>query len=223
MYKFFEDVVIRNEHSTIPYTWICSEKPNKTICIMLPGLGYSTQRPLFHYATGVCLNNNVDVLNINYNFVKNEKFRELTKVEREQWMYEDVKVVVETAVKDAGYEQCILLSKSIGTIPMAMEWTQETFLQNSVGIWLTPLLKEDRVYQALVETKLPSLCVIGDEDHHFIEGRLTALENNPLVSTVVIPKADHGLEIQENTSATIEAMKEIMLHVEAFIKKNKVG
>lgn len=221
MYKFFEDVVVRNEHSTIPYTWIRSEKPNKTICIMLPGLGYSTQRPLFHYATGVCLNNNVDVLNINYNFVKNEKFRVLPKEEQEQWMYEDVKTVVETAVKDPGYEQCILLSKSIGTIPMAREWTEETFLQNSVGIWLTPLLKEDRVYQALVETELPSLCVIGDEDHHFIEERLSAVENNPLVSTVVIPKADHGLEVQGNTLASIEAMKEIMVHVEAFIKKNK--
>ncbi|MEO2077075.1 MAG: hypothetical protein ABGX20_17035 [Bacillus sp. (in: firmicutes)] len=223
MYKFFEDAVVRNEYSTIPYTWIRSEQPNKTICIMLPGLGYSTQRPLFHYATGVCLNNNVDVLNINYNFVKNEKFRVLPKEEQEQWMYEDVKAVVETAVKDAGYEQSILLSKSIGTIPMAMEWTEETFLQNSVGIWLTPLLKEDRVYHALVETELPSLCVIGDEDHHFIKERLAAVENNPLVSTVVIPKAEHGLEIQGNTSASIEAMKEIMLHVEAFIKKNKVG
>ncbi|MDR6125117.1 hypothetical protein QFZ87_004714 [Bacillus sp. SLBN-46] len=222
MYQFFEDEVVRNEYSTVPYTWIRSEKRNKSICIMFPGLGYTTQRPLFHYATGVCLNNNIDVLHINYNFVKNEQFRKLTKAEQEQWMYEDVKAVVEAVLKDTYYEQCILLSKSIGTIPMAMEWTGGTFLLNSVGIWLTPLLKEDRVYQALLETELPSLCVIGDEDHHFIEERLASFENNPLVSTVVIQKADHGLEIQGNTLVSIEAMKEIMEQVEVFIKKNKV-
>lgn len=222
MFQFIENQVIRNENSTIPYTWIRSEQPSKSICIMLPGLGYTTQRPLFHYATGICLHNQVDVLHINYNFVKNQQFRELPKEYQEQLMYEDVKAVVEAVLNDAGYEQCILLSKSIGTIPMAMEWTQGTFLQNSVGVWLTPLIKENQVYQALLETELPSLYVIGDEDHHFVEERLTVLEKNPLISAVVIPKADHSLEINHDTSASIEAMKEIMEHVEAFIMKNKI-
>lgn len=221
MYQFIENQVIRNENSTIPYTWIRSEQPSKSICIMLPGLGYSTQRPLFHYATGICLHNHVDVLHINYNFVKNPQFRELPKEDQEQWMYEDVKAVVEAVLKDCEYEQCILLSKSIGTIPMAIEWTQGTFLQHSVGIWLTPLIKEDRVYQALLETELPSLYVIGDVDHHFVEERLAALEKNPFIRAVVIQKADHSLEINHDTSATIDTMKEIMEHVEDFIKKNK--
>ena len=223
MYQFFEDVVVRNEYSTIPYTWIRSEKSNKSICIMLPGLGYTTQRPLFHYATGVCLNNKVDVLHINYNFGKNEQFRKLTKLEQDQWMYDDVKAVVDVVLKDASYDQCLVVSKSIGTVPMAMEWTQKDFLQNTVGIWLTPLIKEERVYEALLETDLPSLCVIGDEDHHFIEERLEAFKNNPLVSTVVIPKADHSLEISKDTSASIEAMKVIIEQLQAFIEKHKIS
>jgi hypothetical protein len=182
----------------------------------------STQRPLFHYATGICLNENVDVLHINYNFTKNDYFEKLTKPEQEWWMYDDVKAVVDVVLKNTVYKQCFYLSKSIGTIPMAMEWTQKNLVHNAFGIWLTPLLNEDKVYSALLNTELPSLCVIGNQDHHFNGERLSSLKNNHLVSTVVIPKADHSLEIKGDILATIEAVKEVIFGMQEFIisKKN---
>ncbi|ETI70756.1 hypothetical protein [Neobacillus vireti] len=222
MYQITEGQVVRTEQSTIPYTWIHGEQPNKSICFMLPGLGYSTERPLFHYATGVCLNQKVDVLHINYNFAKNEHFIELNNQEQDSWMYDDVKAVVWEVLKETNYEQCFLLSKSIGTIPMAMEWNQRNFIKNAIGIWLTPLMKIDAVYDALLNTKLPSLCVIGDEDHHYIEERISSLKNNEHVSKVVIPKADHGLEIKGDTLASIEAAKEVFKHIHDFIAKYKI-
>ncbi|WP_066070308.1 alpha/beta family hydrolase [Neobacillus soli] len=223
MYQFTENQVVRNEYSTIPYMWIRSENPNKSICVMLPGLGYSTQRPLFHYATGVCLNNHVDVLHINYDFAKNEHFKKLTRSEQDRWMYEDVKAVVDEVLKDSTYEQCILLSKSIGTIPMAIEWTEKNFSHNAFGIWLTPLLKDDNVFNTLLNTELPSLCVIGDQDHHFIEERISSFKKNELVSSVLIPNADHGLEIKGDIVASIDAVKEVMASVQEFIVKFTKG
>ncbi|WHY87212.1 alpha/beta hydrolase [Neobacillus novalis] len=222
MYQITEGQVERNEQSTIPYTWIRGEQPNKSICIMLPGLGYSTERPLFHYATGVCLNQNVDVLHINYNFRKNQHFKKLNNQEQDSWMYDDVKAVVAEVLKATKYEQCIVLSKSIGTIPMANEWKQRNFIKNAIGIWLTPLLKIDAVYDALLKTQLPSLCVIGDEDHHYLEEQISSLKKNEHVSTVVIPTADHGLEIKGDTLASIDAAKEVFKHIHDFITKNKI-
>jgi len=219
MYQILENQVVRNEHSTIPYTWFRSDQPNQGICIMLPGLGYNTQRPLFHYATGMCLNHNIDVLHINYQFTKNEQFKKLSETDQDQWMYEDVKAVVDEVLKDTVYEQCFLVSKSIGTIPMAREWTEKNFIKNTIGVWLTPLIKDDNVYQALLNTDLPSLCVIGDHDHHFIKERIYSLKNNELVSTVVIPKADHGLEIKGDILASIEAIKEVIERVQEFVVK----
>ncbi|MEH7503949.1 hypothetical protein V7152_18370 [Neobacillus drentensis] len=221
MFQFNEGQVVRSEFSTIPYTWVRNEIPSKSICIMLPGLGYTTQRPLFHYATSMCLNNIVDILHINYNFVKNEHFAKLSNEEQVRWMYEDVKAVAEEILKGTNYSQSFLLSKSIGTIPMAIEWVNKNFLQNPFGIWLTPLLKDDNVYNTLLITELPSLCVIGDRDHHFIEGRVTSLKNNDHISTVIIPNADHSLEIQGNVSASIDAVKTIIEAVQEFIVKNK--
>ncbi|WHY78478.1 alpha/beta hydrolase [Neobacillus sp. WH10] len=223
MYRILEDHVVRNEYSTIPYTWIRREEPNHAICIMLPGLGYSTQRPLFHYATGMCLNHNIDVLQINYHFAKNEQFKKLSETDQDQWMYEDVKAVVDEVLKETVYKHCILMSKSIGTIPMAMEWTEKNYIKNTIGVWLTPLMKDDNVFQALLNTDRPSLCVIGDHDHHFIKERISSLKNNNLVSTVVIPNADHGLEIKGDILASIEAIKEVIERVQEFMIKFSKG
>ncbi|PLS03100.1 alpha/beta family hydrolase [Neobacillus cucumis] len=223
MYQIHEGQVMRNKYSSIPYKWIQNEYSNRTICIMLPGLGYTTERPLFHYATGLCLERNIDVLHINYTFAKNEQFRKLSKQEQPQWMYEDVKAVVEEVLKETEYECCILLSKSIGTIPMSMEWSKRYFIRNAIGIWLTPLLKEQSVYEALLHTNLPSLCVIGDQDHHFIEERIHSLKANNLISTVVVPNADHSLEIKEDTIASIDAVKTVMLNAKKFLVKHRKG
>jgi hypothetical protein len=222
MYQLNEGQVERSEVSTIPYTLIRSEEAIKSICIMLPGLGYTTQRPLFHYGTSLCLNNHVDVLHINYNFGKNGHFGTLSKEEQIHWMYEDVKSVVEEVLGGTNYDQCFLLSKSIGSIPMAMEWTHKNFIRNMIGIWLTPLLKDDNVYKTLLTTKLPSLCVIGDQDDHFIEERVTALKNNEFIRTISVPNADHSLEIQGDVSASIDAVKTVTEAVEEFIVKHKV-
>lgn len=220
MYEIIENDVVRNEYSSIPYLWIRSKKPNTRICIMLPGLGYSTQQPLFHYATNLFADNGVDILHINYNFVKNKQFAMLSKTEQEQWMYEDVKTVVNDILKNSNYQQCFVLSKSIGTIPMAMEWMQRNFMQNPVGIWLTPLLKEDLVFKTLLNTDIPSLCVIGDQDQHYIDERISLLEKNKLISTLVFPNANHSIEVNGNILATIEAMKVIMKRIQEFINKH---
>jgi hypothetical protein len=217
MYELIENEVIRNEYSTIPYLWIRGKKPNKRICIMLPGLGYTTKQPLFHYATNLFADNGMDILHINYRFMENKHFAKLSKIEQEQWMYEDVQAVVNEVLKTTNYEQCFLLSKSIGTIPMAIEWKQRNFIHNPVGIWLTPLLKEDQVFDTLLKTDIPSICVIGDQDQHYLEERILLLENNSLISTLVIPNANHSLEVNGDILATIEAMKLIMKRINEFI------
>jgi pimeloyl-ACP methyl ester carboxylesterase len=99
---------------------------------------------------------------------------------------------------------------------MAMEWKHKSFIQYPVGIWLTPLLKEDLVFETLLNTDIPSLCVIGDQDQHYIEERICLLENNQ-ISTLVIPNANHSLEVNGDVLTTIEAMKIIMKRLQEFI------
>jgi hypothetical protein len=64
---------------------------------------------------------------------------------------------------------------------------------------------------------MPSLCVIGDHDHHFLEDRRSSLKNNPWISTIVIPNADHSLEIKDDLDATLDGMKAVMKSIEKFM------
>ncbi|GHI00814.1 alpha/beta family hydrolase [Neobacillus kokaensis] len=219
MVQFINGQIERNEYSTIPYTWICGEQPNNSICIMLPGLGYTTQRPLFHYSTNVCVNNRLDILHINYQYSQNEFFKKLSGPEQDQWMYEDVTTAVREVLKENEYEKCFLLSKSLGSIPAAKEWKHRNLENTSSGIWLTPLLKDDNVFQAILNSDLPSLVVIGDKDPHYIEDRVDKLKQNQLVTIVVIPNADHSLEIKGDITATIDAIKEGNLKIQEFIQR----
>ncbi|MED4205710.1 alpha/beta family hydrolase [Neobacillus mesonae] len=219
MAQIINGQIERNEYSSIPYTWIRGEQPNKSISIMLPGLGYTTQRPLFHYATNLCVNHNIDILHINYQYSQNEHFKKLSEPEQDQWMYDDVMAIAHEVLKEQEYKQCFLLSKSLGTIPMAKEWTDRSLENTMSGIWLTPLLKDNNVYQAILNTELPSLVVIGDKDSHFIEERVATLKHNQLVSIVVIPNADHSLEIKGDITATMDAIKEVTLKIQEFIQR----
>ncbi|MBW8351554.1 hypothetical protein K0H71_19230 [Bacillus sp. IITD106] len=223
MYEFNEGKIARNEDSTINYTWICGKEKNNSICIMLPGLGYTNQRPLFHYATSVCMNENVDVFHINYNYLENEAFKKMQHDEQDQWIYEDVKSVVGTVLKDIKYETYFILSKSIGTIPMAYEWNEKNFIsgQNTYGIWLTPLIKDEFVYNALSKTVIPSLYVIGTDDPHYSEELIASINENSAVTGLVIPNADHGLEVKGDTRTSINIVKDVMISIEKFIREYK--
>lgn len=219
MPDFIEGKTVRNNHSTIPYLWIRQKHKSDGLCIMLPGLGYTTQAPLFHYATGLFVNNNLDVLRINYDYRKNEYFSKLTGTEKDDWMYEDVKAVIQDVLKETQYEQYYIVNKSLGSIPMAYERTQNELLQSSYGIWLTPLLKDETVYNAMLSENLPALCIIGDKDPHFIEDRIQALKNNNQIHTVIIPNANHSLEINEDVFTSIQIVNLIMNEIQLFINK----
>lgn len=222
MYDFIEKNIVREDQSTLNYTWIRGKEEDKNICIMLPGLGYTTQGPLFYYSTNVCINNNLDFLHINYNYMDNVKFNHLSEHEQEKWMYADAKLVIETVLNDVEYEKYFFLGKSIGTIPMSYIWKEKDFINHHkiYGIWLTPLLKEKTVYDALLNSVVPSYFVIGNQDPYFSE-ELNHSLNNEQVSRLIIPNADHSLEIQGNIKATMTAAKQIIISIEDFIKKYK--
>ncbi|MDQ0973798.1 hypothetical protein QFZ31_003676 [Neobacillus niacini] len=95
--------------------------------------------------------------------------------------------------------------------------TKRKFISLPMGIWLTPLLKEDFVFDTLLKTRIPNLCIIGDQDQHYLQERISLLETNKLISTLVIPDANHSLEVNGDIAATIEAMKVIINRMQDFI------
>ncbi|GGB60371.1 hypothetical protein F3157_17295 [Virgibacillus dakarensis] len=63
-----------------------------------------------------------------------------------------------------------------------------------------------------MKSEIPSLYVIGNEDPDFSEELIGSL-NNELVSGLIIPDANHGLEVKGDIKATINAAMQVITSV----------
>ena len=221
MTEFIGKHYVTPREVSIKTIWIREETRSTTLCIMFPGKGYTTQRPLFHYMTSLVRSEEIDVLQLEYDYTENQLFQSSSYEEQDRWMHEDCSSVIEQFLTEQPYEQTIWVSKSIGTIPMALGWN-EGFQKWSplCGIWLTPLLTERTVEAALHASQVPSLVVIGDQDSEYNQEKIATLKAQQ-VAVVVVPEANHGLEKASDTLASIEIMKDIMKQVSSFLSPIK--
>jgi hypothetical protein len=219
MHKITEGNIIGECESTIPYTLLQNEKRSDTLCVMLPGLGYATQRPLFHYATGLFLENGIDVFLVNYTYKQNQAFLALDNEAQARWMKNDIDSVIDSILPQHAYSQFILLSKSIDSIPMAHLVTSNALMKEAPLVWLTPLLPRTDVKEAMLSHSGPSLSVISKKDHFFRADVWSELEQNPRMETVLFEEGDHSLELANRVLETMHLHQEVMKAIERFIKR----
>lgn len=198
----------------VPYTLIKNNEKTKKLAILLPGAGYTVQKPLFHYTTGIYLQSNFDVLQINYQYHL-EHFEANSKEELIKALLYDVNKVIDLVLKDYEYNEFHIISKSIGTIALSNIASKEEF-KSAKLIWLTPLLKNDYVYFAMKHCTQQSLGLIGDDDPNYDHNRFNELINNKHIVTKLIPGTNHSLELSVNIIGSIDILKDIMTEITAF-------
>ncbi|UOK59793.1 MULTISPECIES: alpha/beta hydrolase [Metabacillus] len=212
--KIITDSVIGFKDANIPFTLLSKNSNTKSLAIMLPGLGYTAQGPLFHYSTGVFLNKNADVLHINYQY--NAAFYEsFTNEEIDEALKRDVRNVIDTVLSAHTYSVFYLIGKSLGTIALASELGRTAFFDAKV-IWLTPLLNREDVFGSIVKSKKRGLCMIGDKDPYYKEDRFQQLKDNPILNSVLIPEANHSLELDGDPVGSVDILKAVIAKIEAF-------
>ncbi|OZB91251.1 alpha/beta hydrolase [Paenibacillus sp. XY044] len=199
----------------ISYTVLSkTESKAKGLAIIFPGQGYTAQAPLLYYSTGIYLNQNYDVLQVNYQY--NDPFyREFGFEEIAEAIRTDVGAVIDHALQNASYDDYALIGKSIGTIALGFEVQRELF-RNAKVIWFTPLLGRDFVWNAMMRSKQRGLCFIGDNDSCYIEERFQQLRENPKLTLRLIPGVNHGLEYETDLFPSLDVLKQVMKEVEAF-------
>jgi alpha/beta superfamily hydrolase len=198
----------------VPYTVLSQGGKAEGIAILLPGLGYTVQAPLLHYSTGIYLNKGYDVLHINYQYT-NTDYERFSTEEIDDALKQDVNTVIHHILQQKNYLNIHLVAKSFGTIALSGESGRE-YLQHAKFIWLTPLLKEDDVFQAMLDSRQEGLCIIGDEDRHYDEARFNKLKGNHRLHMHLIKGANHSLEHDFQVLDSISTHKEIMSIINAF-------
>lgn len=193
--------------SSIPVIHFQQEKKANKLLIMLPGAGYSCQAPLFHYPTGIYLQKEFDILQIQYNgLLEDIQLDDLNAT---------ITTEIHTFIKENYYTTIHVIAKSIGTIVLSHLLNKES-LAVSKAIWLTPLLQREEVVKSMETNPITGLVIIGDKDPVFIKDNFTKLENCPHLTTVLIPECDYSLQLKNDVLKSIEVHKLVMEKILSF-------
>lgn len=186
----------------------------KKLAILLPGLGYTVDAPLFHYARKMFLSRSFDVLEVDYRY-SNGAYRDFSKEEIVEAINFDVKTVIDQVLSSHSYDDFYLVGKSLGTLALASELKRHEF-KLAKAIWLTPLLQREDVYFAMATCHHTSLLFMGDEDPYYVEAAFKQLRHNPNITFHLIPGVDHSLEHADQVNESIDVLRNVIDEIGNF-------
>lgn len=212
--KLIRGSVIGYKELIVPFNFIQTNGNSKTLAIFLPGAGYKTTSPLFHFTEEVYLNRGYDVLCVDYRYVDKE-YDDFTNEELDRAVEVDAAAVLDKFFSDARYDEYYIVGKSLGTIAMSLELKRPRF-KNAKLIWLTPLIDQQPVLEAMIQSNQEALCFIGDQDRYYSEENYRKLAGNPKLTSKLYPGLNHSLEYGDKPVDSIEMLKEIISDIEKF-------
>lgn len=196
---------------SFPVRMIEQNEEVNNLVIVLPGAGYTTQAPLLHFTTGLFYTKGFDVLHINYTFSRQEM-----SVLNERDFGRDVQLAIDNAIKDKKYSSYYVVAKSIGTKALSY-LLDNTMLKDAKVVWLTPILQNDDVFNAMVNSDNKGLCIFGEKDSFcFIVERFEKLKNNQNLILKVVDGGNHSLELDEEPIKSIEILKSVITAINEF-------
>lgn len=196
------------------YTVLNKGEGSRKLAILLPGAGYTVQAPMLHYATGVLINRGFDVLHVNYQY--NDSFYDdFGTEELNKAINYDVNLVLDYILQDKSYDDYCLIGKSIGTMAMRSVLDRDGF-KSAKAVWMTPLIHRDDVLNAMVSSQNNGLCFIGDNDWCYSSERFAKIEENPNITSKLIPNVNHSLEYNEDALSSIDVLKDVIRAIEDF-------
>ncbi|WP_456278678.1 alpha/beta family hydrolase [Bacillus sp. AK128] len=194
----------------IPFRLIEQKQESTTLVIVLPGAGYTVQAPLLHFTTALFYNKGFDVLHINYTFSREEM-----SALKESDFARDVQLAIESAIKDKKYSNYYVVAKSIGTKALSY-LLDHTMFKDARIVWLTPILQNDAVFHAMVNSNQRGLCIIGDKDSCFIKERFENLKHNQNLLLKVVEGGNHSLELDGEPLESIDVLKDVVFEIDKF-------
>lgn len=196
----------------VPNKFIRQPNPSGKLALILPGMGYTCDRPLLYFTSEVLLAKGFDVLQLWANYSTLE-FQELTQTEQSQCLAEDSRALLAAGRGANSYDIFVLGGKSIGTLSLTLLLNQEPGLSSATTFWLTPLFYLPPVVRVLKELQGPAFIAGSDADATFDLDVLSQIMETPHKSSLVVIGGDHSLEIPGNP---LQSLQELSRLTESF-------
>jgi predicted alpha/beta-hydrolase family hydrolase len=201
----------------VPNRFLRPESAIDQLAVLLPGLGYTLDMPLFYYAENLLLERGWDVLRVEYAYNTRPEFQTLPKQERDRWLLADATAAWRAGLTQRTYARVVLIGKSLGTLAMGHLLTTADPPPNAGAVWLTPLLSNERLRQQIQQYGGPSLFVIGTADPHFDPVVLEQMQVATVGEAVVVRNADHGMDIPGDPIASVRALERVVEALSRFL------
>jgi pimeloyl-ACP methyl ester carboxylesterase len=205
----------------VPNTFFHQNRGADHLAILFPGIGYTCQMPLLYYETGLFLwSLGADVLWVEYAYNQAD-FKSMPEGKRKDWFNADVTASCKAGLEQRAYSNVTLSGKSLGTLALGHLLTSEPALSHAQAIWLTPLLKDQKLRAEIRQAKQRSLLLIGTKDAHYDAAYLEEMKTLPHAKTVVLEGADHSLEIEGDVSNSIRLIEQVIQEIQRFVQPSE--
>jgi len=205
----------------VPNTFFHQNRETAHLAILFPGIGYTCQMPLLYYQTRLFLwSLGADVLWVEYAYNRAD-FQSMPDGEQKNWFSADVTVSCKAGLEQRAYSKVTLSGKSLGTLALGHLLTSEPALSHAQAIWLTPLLKDEKLRGEIMKARQRSLLIIGTKDAHYDAAYLEEMKILPHLRTLVLEGADHSLEIEGNLPNSIRLMEQVIQEIQRFVQPSE--
>ena len=217
-FKTLEIRGYRNE--LVPNTLLWQEKEARQVAVIFPGVGYTCHMPLLYYPSQALLALGMDVLWVEYNYIRQPAYRMLSGAEQNQWLIADVAAACKNVRAQRAYQEIVLIGKSMGTRAMAQLIATDARLAQCRDVWLTPVLRDDTVREQ-IRSRRQALVVIGTADPYYDSAYLAELQAETPSRVLVVQDADHSMEIKGDVRSSLMVLEKVTLAIEVFFSPSQ--
>lgn len=187
---------------------IISQKSD-TLVVIMPGIGYTLDRPLMDYSKKLALELGYDVLPIEYGF---QIVRKGLNVEEEIQYVINESMEVFRAALNKDYKQIVFISKSIGTI-IHTSLCNEANNYEVKNIYLTPINETMKV-----GIKENSLVISGTNDPLISKEAIEEIRKIRGLNLIEVKDGDHSLNVKDNVLSSIEILYKVIEAEKEYLK-----
>jgi hypothetical protein len=180
-------------------TWPGSDATSDKIAVLLPGVGYTVQRPVLYWCAELLVQRGWRVEAIQWTLTEDDESR-------------GGAIAAEAiGLALAGVpttSRRLIVAKSFGT--HGLPWAVDAGVP---GIWLTPVLFNDRIREALERAPASHLAIGGDQDELWSP----AAELATAATLVTVPGATHALEVDGDWKRSLDVQSEVFSRISRWV------
>lgn len=205
----------------IPHSFLQQQQETDHLAILLPGMGYTAHMPLLYYPAQIMAAASADILRLEYDY-RQTNFLSLKFKEQMEWLFDDASAAYQAAMAQRPYQQLTIIGKSLGTLSMGHLLTTKKLPSTVKTVWLTPMLKSKMLQDQILQFGQPVFIAIGTTDPFYDPELIAKLQSATDSQIVTIEDADHGLNIKNDISGSIQVLQQVMKAMEIFLEDKPV-